>query len=105
MAQASAELKRTLTQFKQRNKMHRPILASVMFVLLAAVTYGAGGSVPGNYTFETFVVANSGTLDVETINDNKVIVGFSSILSGSPVFGPFVGFERARSGAVMPIAN
>ena len=85
--------------------MHRSILVSVIIVLLAAVSYGAGGVVPGNYTFKTFAVPNSGTLAVEAINDNKVIVGYLSILSGSPTLGPFSGFQRSRNGAVTPIAD
>jgi hypothetical protein len=84
--------------------MHKPILVSVIVVLLAAVTCGAGGIVPGNYTFKTFAVPNSGTLGVEAINDNKVIVGYFSIPSGSPA-GPFSGFQRSRRGAVTPIAD
>jgi hypothetical protein len=85
--------------------MHRPILVSVIVVLLAAVTCGAGGIVSGNYTFKTFAVANSGDLSVEAINDNKVIVGYFSIPSGSPALGPFSGFQRSRRGAVTPIAD
>ena len=85
--------------------MHRSILVSVIVVLLAAVSYGAGGIVPRKYNFKTFAVANSGNLGVEAINDNKVIVGYLSILSGSPTLGPFSGFQRSRNGAVTPIAD
>jgi hypothetical protein len=85
--------------------MHKPILVSVIVVLLAAVTYATGGIVPGNYTFKTFAVPNSGTLGVEAINDNIVIVGYLSSPSGSPTLGPFSGFQRSRRGAVTPIAD
>ena len=85
--------------------MHRSILVFVILVLLATGTFGAGGIVPGTYTFETFAVANSGNLGVESISDNKVIVGYFSILSGSPTLGPFSGFQRSRNGAITPIAD
>jgi hypothetical protein len=80
-------------------------MLGAVYLALTTLMYGGGGIVPGDYDITTFSIPNSGTLGVEQISDNKLIVGYLSVASGNPSSGPFQGFERLRNGGVVPIVN